>query len=195
MTVGGTIVTTVRSAFALTGRQPSGSLIADTCTEVVKIEAREVDGDRFRNGVGRRDHLDRVQHEIDRAALFQARRGFAIDDVHRYADAHARSRRQPQKVDMNRPVGDDVELIVARQNALLAAFHLELEDGRQKSAGVNELVDVLVVDRDRLGLHAAAIDDGGNAAFATNGAGGPLACPAARHGRELLDRCHDDVLV
>ena len=31
-------------------------------------------------------------------------------------------------------------------------------------------------------------------AFATNGAGGPLACPAARHGRELLDRCHDDVL-
>src|SRR5580693_9260536 len=95
---------------------------------------------------------------------------------------------------MNRPVGDDVELIVARQNALLAPFHLELEDGRQKSAGVNELVDVLVVDRDRLGLHAASIDDGGNAAFATNGAGGPLACPAARHGRELLDRCHDDVL-
>ncbi len=95
---------------------------------------------------------------------------------------------------MHRPVGHYVELIVAREDALLAAVHLELEYGRQKVARINELVDVLEVDRDRLGLHAAAIDDGGNAAFATNGAGGPLACPAARHGRELLDRCHDDVL-
>src|SRR5277367_2351438 len=33
ITVGGTIVTTVWSALELTGRQPSGSLIADTCTE------------------------------------------------------------------------------------------------------------------------------------------------------------------
>ena len=32
-TVGGTIVTTVWSALELTGRQPSGSLTADTCTE------------------------------------------------------------------------------------------------------------------------------------------------------------------
>src|SRR5579871_580708 len=33
MTVGGTIVTTVWSALELTGRQPSGSLIAETWTE------------------------------------------------------------------------------------------------------------------------------------------------------------------
>ena len=33
ITVGGTIVTTVWSALELTGRQPSGSLTADTCTE------------------------------------------------------------------------------------------------------------------------------------------------------------------
>ena len=98
---------------------------------------------------------------------------------------------KPEKIDMDRPVGDDVELIVARQNALLAAIDLKLEDRGEEVAGVDELVDVLVVDRNRLGFHAAAIDDGGNAAFATNGAGGPLACPAARHGRELLDRCHD----
>ena len=105
-----------------------------------------------------------------------------------------RSRRKPQKIDMNRPVGDDIELIVARQNPLLAPIEFELEDRGQEVAGVDELVDVLVVDRDRLGFDAAAIDDGWNTAFATNGAGGPLACPAARHGRELLDRCHDDVL-
>jgi len=44
------------------------------------------------------------------------------------------------------------------------------------------------------GLGTVPVDDGGNAAFATNEAGGPLACPATRHGRELLDRCHDNVL-
>src|SRR5580704_11832240 len=33
MTVGGTIVTTVSSAVPASGRQPSGSLSADTCTE------------------------------------------------------------------------------------------------------------------------------------------------------------------
>ena len=105
-----------------------------------------------------------------------------------------RAWRKPQKIDMSRPVGDDVELIVARQNPLLPPVDFEFEDRGQEVAGVDELVDVLVVDRDGLGFRAAAIDDGWNAAFATNGAGGPLACPAARHGRELLDRCHDDVL-
>ncbi len=161
---------------------------------IVEIHAREVDGERFRNVVGRRHDLDRVQHQIDRAALLQSGRSFAIGDMHGDADAHARSWRKAQKIDMNRPVGDDVELVVARQDPLLPPLDFEIEDRGQKVPGEDELVDVLVVDRDRLGFGAAAIDDGGNAAFATNGAGGPLACPAARHGRELLDRCHDDVL-
>ena len=91
---------------------------------------------------------------------------------------------------MDRPVGDDVELIVARQDTLLAAVDVELENRGQEVAGVDELVELLEVDRNRLGLFAAAINDAWNAAFATNRAGGPLAYPAARHGRELLDRCH-----
>ena len=95
---------------------------------------------------------------------------------------------------MDRPVGDDVELIVARKHAFLATVHIQLEDGSQEMPTEDELVDVLEVDRDRLRFHAAAVDDGGDAAFATNRAGGPLACPATRHGRELLDRCHGDVL-
>ena len=56
---------------------------------------------------------------------------------------------------MNRPVGHDIELIVARQNPLLAPIEFELEDRGQEVAGVDELVDVLVVNRDRLGLDAA----------------------------------------
>ena len=88
-------------------------------------------------------HLDRVQHQIDRAALLHARRGFAIDDVHGDADAHARTRRKPQEIDMNRPVGDDVELIVARQHPLLAPADFEFENRGQEVAGIDELVDSL----------------------------------------------------
>jgi hypothetical protein len=91
---------------------------------------------------------------------------------------------------VHRLVGDDVELKVARQHPLLVAADVEFENRREELAGVNELVQFLEVDRYRLGLFAAAVDYAWNAAFATNGAGGPLACPAARHDRELLDRCH-----
>ena len=91
---------------------------------------------------------------------------------------------------MQRPVGDDVELIVARQHPLLAARDVEFENRRQEMAGVNELVELLEIDRNRLGLFAAAIDYTRYAAIAANRAGGPLADPVARHGRELLDRCH-----
>ena len=153
---------------------------------IVEVEAGEVDRDRLGDRVRRREQLERVQHEIDRAALLDAGRGFAIDDVDRHADAHARARAQAQEVDVHRLVGDDVELIVARQNALLAAADVELEDRGQEVAGVDELVELLEIDRDRLRLLAAAINYAGYAAFATNGAGGPLACPATRHGRELL---------
>ena len=71
---------------------------------IVEIHAREVDGDRFRNVVGGRHDFDRMQHQIDRAALLQSRRGVAIGDMHGDADAHARTRRKAQEIDMDRPI-------------------------------------------------------------------------------------------
>ena len=189
------MVTTVRSAPGVDRLAALRQRDRRNMHRIMEIEAGEIDRDRLRDCVGRGHDLDRVQHQIERAALLQARRGLAVDDMDRHADPHPRSGRQTQEVDMHRPVGDDVELAVARQHALLASLQLEFENGGQEMPGENVPVDFLEVDRDRLGLQTAAIDDGGNAAFATNGAGGPLACPAARHGRELFDRCHEDVLV
>ena len=195
MTVGGTMVTTVRSVLAATSLQPSGSLRSETCTESAKsrpVRSIVIDSGMLSAGASTSTVCST---RLTVPPFLRPGEASRFCDVHRNADAHAGARGQPQEVDMHRPVGDDVELVVAREHALLAAVHFELEDGGQEMPGVNELVDVLEVDRDRFGLHAAAIDDGGNAAFATNGAGGPLAYPAARHGRELLDRCHDDVLI
>ena len=140
--------------------------------------------------LGRHDQFDAVQHEVDRAALLEAGRGVAIGHFDRHRDAHARARLEAEEVDVHRLVAHLVELVVARQHALLAALDVDLEDRGQELARIDELVEVFVVDRDRLGRLAAAVDDSRYAAFATNGAGGPLANPATRHGRELLDRCH-----
>ena len=74
---------------------------------------------------------------------------------------------------MHRTVADDIELVVAGQHALLLALEVELENGGEKMAGVNELVQLVVVDRNGGGLFAAAVNNAWNAAFATYGAGGP----------------------
>ena len=86
---------------------------------------------------------------------------------------------------MDGEVPDRVELVVARDGAGLLAVHVDLEDRRQEVAGEDHLLGLVEVEGDRLGRLAASIDDGGNLALATNGPGGPLAGPVARHGLEF----------
>ena len=156
----------------------------------MEVQAREVDGDRLGDRVRRGNDLDLVLDQIDGAALLETGRGFAVLDVDGDGDAHLGACAQAHEVDMQRLVGDDVELVIAREHALDAAADVEFEDRGQKVAGVDELVELLEFDRNRFRLFAAAINNTWYAAIATNGAGGPLAYPATRHGRELLVRCH-----
>src|SRR5215210_1651630 len=85
---------------------------------------------------------------------------------------------------------DGVELVVARDRAGLAAAHVDLEDRGEEVAGEDQLLRLAEVEGDRLRRLAASVDDGGNMALATNGPGGPLAGPVARHGLDLLCFAH-----
>ena len=91
---------------------------------------------------------------------------------------------------MQRRVLDDVELVVARDHPLLLAADIKLEDRGEEVAGIDELVCRLGVERNRLGGLAAPVNHCRYAAFTAYAAGGPLACPTANRGRELLDRRH-----
>ncbi len=188
--VGGTMVTIVKFEVVSAGRQPSGSFRSRTCTASWKSNPATSIVIGFGDGVGGDDQFERMRDEVDRAAALQARRGLAVRYVDGNADPDSRAGAQAQEVDMHRLVGDDVELIVSREHALLAAVDVEFENGRQEVPCVDELVDFLELERNRLGFLSAAVNYGGYAALATNGAGGPLACPATRHGREFFDRCH-----
>src|SRR5438309_2766792 len=96
---------------------------------------------------------------------------------------------------MQRSVLDDVELVVARDRPLLLAFDLDLENGRQEFALINQVVERPMIERDRLRGLAPAIDDARNTTFTANATGGPLAAPATHRGRELLCLGHCDVLL
>ena len=60
--------------------------------------------------------------------------------------------------------------------------------------GIEHLHQRLFLDMDGEGLFLVAVDDGGHAAFATHGAGGSLACPFARLGRQRKLFAHVHVL-
>ena len=85
---------------------------------------------------------------------------------------------------------DHVELVIARDHALNLALDVDVENRGEEVTSIDELVQCLVVEADGLGCFAAAIYDAWYTVLTANAAGGPLACPAAHRGRELLVRCH-----
>src|SRR5580704_17743708 len=95
---------------------------------------------------------------------------------------------------MKRLVLNGIELVIARDGPLLGAGHIELEDRGQEMPGVDQLVKFAIVERDRRGGIAAPVDHAWNTACTAHAAGGPLACPFARGGREGFRSGHSGVL-
>ena len=119
----------------------------------------------------------------------------ALLHVDRNVDADRRALAQPHEVDMQRQVAHGVELEIARNDAVLHAVHLDVVNGGEEMAGIDALAQIGVIERNRQRRLAVAIDDSGNAAGATLGPGGPLACPRARRRLDQIDGRHDGILV
>ena len=71
--LGGASVTTVKSRSRIVGVQPSGSLIAEMCSESLKSRPVRSAVSEPRDVVGRNLHLDRVPHDVERAAASSGR--------------------------------------------------------------------------------------------------------------------------
>src|SRR3712207_8173578 len=89
-----------------------------------------------------------------------------------------------EEIDMQRPVGNRVELNVLRKGARSRAAGVDHHDRVHEVAAVQHLHQRLLLDMDREWLFLAAVDDGGDAALATHFPGGPLPRPVARLGRQ-----------
>src|SRR5665213_112827 len=92
------------------------------------------------------------------------------------------------RVDMDRLVHHRIELVVARDHAVLLAVEIDGDDVAQEAAGIDREVRIVVADRDRQGVLLVAVNDSGDEAFTTNSTSGPLAYPAARLGLQFGSR-------
>ena len=72
---------------------------------------------------------------------------------------------------------------------------LDVMNGGEETPGIDAVVQIGIVERDRQRRLAVAIDDPGNAAGTTFGPGGPLACPRTRRRLDQIDGRHGDILV
>src|SRR5829696_9016571 len=154
------------------------------------LEAGHVDVDRGRNRLGRAAHLDRVRHDVDGAAALDARRLVGVDDVDRDLDANLRAFAEPEKIHMDRRVANRIELVVARDHAVLDALDLEIVQGGEEVSRIDALPDVGAIERDRQRRFAVTIDHARHAAGTTLRPGGPLAGLRTRRRFEFLDGRH-----
>jgi hypothetical protein len=188
-TVGAETVTIVASA-PTESLAPAGSLIASAWTESPMF--RPATDTSMDSGMlsGSTVTSRAVLDDLDQAAVLDAGALLLTDDVHRNLDRDGLALGDAQEVDMDREILDRVELVIARNDALLLTSDADLEDRGQEVAAENQLAGLVGVERDGFGSSAPTIDHGRRLALAANSTSGPLADLCARRSLDLLHGGH-----
>jgi hypothetical protein len=147
---------------------------------IADVETGQVEFELFGDRVCRTVHFDLVTHDVQHAAALEAGRIVFIDEVHRHHDGDLGTLAQAQEIDVDDEVANRIELHVARNGAHLGAVNVDVHQRGKEAAGLDLLHQLAVFERNQLGVFLVSVDYSRNAAFATNGPGGPLAGPVAR---------------
>ncbi len=116
-----------------------------------------------------------------------------VHEVHRHLDVDDRVLRDAEEIDVDQEILHRVDLVVARDGALVLAADFDLEDRGQEAACMQQKRGLLGVERDADGRLLGAVDDGGNLVFTAQCTSGPLAGPIARFGLDNLGRGHSRI--
>ena len=158
---------------------------------IVDLQPADIDIDRFRDGIGRAHHLDRVGDDVDGAAALHAGRLIGMHHVHRDAHADLGAFGEPQEIHMHRQIAHRIELEVARDNPVLGALDVEIVDRGEEAARIDAVLELIMVDRDGERGLVVAVDDAGHAPGPTLGPRGPLAGLRTRGRLQISDSRHD----
>src|SRR5690606_30646975 len=134
---------------------------------VADVGAGEIDDDLLGDGIGRGADLDRVADDVEGATALQARALLLVDEGHVDLDVERGVGTDAQEVDVQGVVLDRVELVVARNDAVLLAIDVEGDDVGEEATVVDALHRVLVGDGDGQGGLLLTIDDGGDEPLTT----------------------------
>ena len=157
---------------------------------IADVAAGQVDLELRRYRIRLAGHLDFVTHHVEHAAALEAGRLLLVEEHHGHHDVDLGIPPDPKEIDMDRPVGDRVELQVAGQDPLAAAADLNVEQRGKEAAAADLAPQVLGVQGDQNRVLLGAIDDARNAPGAARGAGGPLSGPLPRLRRKFVDVAH-----
>ena len=94
---------------------------------VADVGAGKIDNDLFRNLVGLALQLNRVAHDVERAAALDAGRGFLVLEVNDDVDGDLGVFLNAVEVDVDRFIGHRMKLDRARNHRLLFALVIEFD--------------------------------------------------------------------
>ena len=136
------------------------------------------------------DQFEFVTDHVENAALLEARAGFFVEKYDRNRDFDLAALGKTEEVDVFGTIVDGVERHVLGKRLDLLATELDLDDRVHEVAGAELADQFLRFHVDHRGFFLAAINHGGDAAFATQCTGGSLASPFARLGRQGQSIAH-----
>src|SRR5690606_2041239 len=135
------------------------------------LAALQVDDQFRRDTVGADQDLDRVAHDFQHAALTGVGRFVSVDEGDRDFDLDLFLGADAHQVEVQRTVGNRVELDVLGDDRLRFLAVLQGHQVADQLAGVQRLAEFTLVHGDGHRGLVAAVQDAGHSAFATRGAG------------------------
>ena len=157
---------------------------------IANLEAGDIDVDLARDA-GRIAHqFQFVAHDVEHAALLEARRCFFIDERDRHGDFNRGVLGQAQEVGMQGAIRNRMKGNVLGQGAKRLSANLDHHDRVHEVAGAQLAHQFLCFDMDRQGFFIAAVNNGGDPTFASQCTGGSLASPFARFGGQSKSVAH-----
>src|SRR5580704_2719197 len=126
---------------------------------IVDLEPAHIDLNGGRNGVGTTAHLNRVGDDADGAAALHTGRLVGVQHVDRNVDADRRALAEPHEVYMQGQIVHGVQLEIAGNDAVLHAIDLNVVYGREKVPGIDAMMQIGVIERDRQRRFVVAVDD------------------------------------
>ena len=127
--------------------------------------------------------------DVENGAALQARGVGFVDEIDRDADLDDGVGVDTHEVDMDRLIGDAVELHIAGQNVHLLAVNLQRHDLGEEAAFIEALPDRTGVDGHHFRVSRTTVDHGGDEAFLA----GCLGCGLTGAGLGLGRNSHCDV--
>src|SRR3954470_19827503 len=158
---------------------------------VADFERTDVSLDELRDVLHAALELDRMRNDVHGAAALHAGRTFSLHHVQGNADADGGAFAEPHEVDMDREVLDRIEVVVARNHAVLVAFEVDVDQRGQEPAGKDARAQFAIVNRDGQRGLVVAIDHSGYSPGATLSPGGPLAALRTCGRLQFLDGRHN----